>query len=154
MCIFILFLTHNTAITYSKWNIDVKDEKINLTDEGLTFTGISGDQEYSLSIKFFKPVDSKAEGSTYKVLPRSVQMHVMKKNKEEEFWPRLLEDKHLEKNQVTVDWSRYVDEDEEDEEGGFDTSALEGGRGMGGFGGMPGMEGLGGMDMEALVSSR
>jgi hypothetical protein len=82
-------------------------------------------------------------------------MHVMKKNKEEEFWPRLLEDKHLEKNQVTVDWSRYVDEDEEDEEGGFDTSALEGGMGMGGggFGGMPGMEGLGGMDMEALVSN-
>ena len=108
-------------------------------------------------------------------------MHVMKVAKsddekdddEEEFWPRLLEDKTLEKNQVKIDWDRYVDEDEEDEAGGFDTSALEGGMGMGGMpgmegmggmpgmggmGGMPGMEGMGGMpgmggmDMEALVS--
>lgn len=53
-------------------------------------------------------------------------MHVMKKKAEdgedEEFWPRLLKDKALEKNQVKVDWDRYVDEDEEDE--GFDTSMV------------------------------
>ena len=47
----------------------------------------------------------------------------MKKDKEEEeFWPRLLKDKALEKNQVKIDWDRYVDEDEEEE--GFDTSAV------------------------------
>ena len=38
--------------------------------------------------------------------------------------------------QVKIDWDRYVDEDEE--EGGFDTSALDGGMGMGGM--PPGME--------------
>ena len=51
-------------------------------------------------------MDSK--GSTYNVLPRSVQMVVMKAKPkddeddgdEEEFWPRLLKDKALEKNQV------------------------------------------------------
>ena len=58
-----------------------------------------------MNIEFFKPVDSKGEGSTYKVLPRSVQMVVMKTKSEnndddEEFWPRLLKDKTLEKNQV------------------------------------------------------
>lgn len=163
---------------------DVKDETINLTDEELHFKGTSEDKLYEVNIKFFKPIDSKNPDSTYKVLPRSVQMHVMKVTKdedekdddEEEFWPRLLEDKTLEKNQVKIDWDRYVDEDEEDEAGGFDTSALEGGMGMGGMpgmggmggmpgmegmggmpgmggmGGMPGMEGMGGMDMEALVS--
>lgn len=48
---------------------------------------------------------------------------MMKKDKEEEeFWPRLLKDKALEKNQVKIDWDRYVDEDEEEE--GFDTSAV------------------------------
>ena len=58
-------------------------------------------KEYELDITFFKPVD--AEGSTYKVLPRSIQMHVMKKEKDEsEFWPRLLKDKALEKNQVST----------------------------------------------------
>lgn len=104
----------------------MKDETITLSDSGLVFKGKSEDKEYEVNIEFFKPVD--AEGSTYKVLPRSVQMHILKKDKEEEgFWPRLLKDKALEKNQVKIDWNRYVDEDEEEE--GFDMSNLEGGSG-------------------------
>ena len=55
-------------------------------------------------------------------------MLILKKDKEEEqFWPQLLKDKALEKNQVQIDWDRYVDEDEENE--GFDTSNLDGGMG-------------------------
>lgn len=82
----------------------MKDESINLADETLKFKGKSQNKEYEVDIAFFKAVD--AEGSTYKVLPRSVQMHVMKKEKdEEEFWPRLLKDKALEKNQVRLMWS-------------------------------------------------
>jgi cytosolic prostaglandin-E synthase len=109
----------------------------------LKFKGKSNDKDYEVDIVFFKAVN--AEGSTYKVLPRSIQMHILKKDKEdEEFWPRLLKDKLLEKNQVKIDWDRYVDEDEEEE--GFDMSNLEGGMGMGGGGGMPG-----GMDMEAMM---
>jgi hypothetical protein len=46
----------------------------------------------------------------------------MKKDTDAEFWPRLLKDKTKEKNQVTIDWSRYVDEDEEKE--GFDMSSF------------------------------
>eukprot|EP00567_Pseudictyota_dubia_P000186 CAMPEP_0197464924 /NCGR_PEP_ID=MMETSP1175-20131217/64275_1 /TAXON_ID=1003142 /ORGANISM="Triceratium dubium, Strain CCMP147" /LENGTH=266 /DNA_ID=CAMNT_0043000927 /DNA_START=190 /DNA_END=989 /DNA_ORIENTATION=+ len=126
---------------------DVKDETINLSDEKLVFKGKSQDKDYQVDIEFFKSVDAK--GSTYKVLPRSVQMVIMKAAKEEgedeEFWPRLLKDKALEKNQVKIDWDRYVDEDEEDEAGGFDMSALEGGMGMGGMPGMGGMGGMGGM---------
>jgi len=141
---------------------DIKDETINLTDTGLIFKGKSQDKDYEINIDFFKAVD--AEGSKYNVLPRSVQMHVMKKAEEgdedkdedeETFWPRLLKDKSLEKNQVKIDWDRYVDEDEEKE--GFDTSGVDGGMDMGGMGGggMPGMGGagggMGGMDMEALM---
>ena len=85
--------------------VDVdKDATINLKDETLTFKGKSENKEYELDIVFFKPVDS--EGSTYKVLPRSVVMHVMKKEKDdEEFWPRLLKDKALEKNRVSTQYS-------------------------------------------------
>ena len=131
------------SLTANFFLLDIKDESIKLTDSGLIFTGKSNNKDYEVNVEFFKPVD--AEGSTYKVLPRSVQMHILKKDKEEEeFWPRLLKDKALEKNQVKIDWDRYVDEDEEDE--GFDTSMLEGGMGMGGMGGMPpGMGGMGGM---------
>jgi len=103
-----LTLTHQLKNTTA----DVKDETIDLSDQELKFKGKSGEKEYEVNIEFFKKVDS--EGSTYKVLPRSVQM-LLKKGKEDqdEFWPRLLNDKALEKNQVKVDWDRYVDEDEE-----------------------------------------
>lgn len=125
---------------------DVKDETIQLTDKELHFKGKSNNKDYEVNIAFFKKVDS--EGSTYKVLPRSVQMLLQKaKDDQDEFWPRLLEDKALEKNQVKIDWDRYVDEDEEEE--GFDTSNLDGGMGMGGPPGMGGMPP--GMDMEALM---
>lgn len=45
-------------------------------------------------------------------------MKIVKKEKEEEFWPRLLEDKVKEKTNVKIDWDKYVDEDDAD--GGFD----------------------------------
>ena len=75
-------------------------------------------------------------------------MKLMKKDTEkEEFWPRLLKDKVLEKNSVTIDWDRYVDEDEGDED--FDMNSMGGGQGFGGMPGMPGMGGMGGMgDMD------
>ena len=93
-------ISQQISLTSSN-NADVKDESINLEDTTLKFKGKSGDKDYEVDIAFFKPVD--AEGSTFKVLPRSVQMHVMKKEKDEdEFWPRLLKDKALEKNQVSV----------------------------------------------------
>ena len=133
--------------THTHTHTDVKDETIVLTDTELKFEGTSGGKKYEVNIEFFKKVDS--EGSTYNVLPRSVQMHILKDEKEEEeFWTRLLKDKALEKNQIKIDWDRYVDEDEEEE--GFDMSNMDGGSGMGGppgggMGGMPGMGGMGGM---------
>ncbi len=50
----------------------------------------------------------------------------MKKDQEAEYWPRLTNNKALEKKQpISVDWTRYTDEDEEEEAGGgFDTSAM------------------------------
>jgi cytosolic prostaglandin-E synthase len=147
---------------------DISEEKIDLTATKLTFSCKSGGNDFNGEIEFIKEVDP--ESSTWKVLPRSIQMHIMKKDQEEEYWPRLLKDKNLEKGKVNLDWDKYVDEDEEN--GGFDTSNLEGGSQfggggggggmppgmdmasmMGGMGGMPGMGGpggAGGMDMAAL----
>jgi hypothetical protein len=118
-----IYFLSNTPLqsAYGMCETDVKEASVDLADETLKFKGKSESKEYEVDIAFLKPVDSK--GSTFNVLPRSVVMHVMKKDKEEEeFWPRLLKDKALEKNQVKIDWDRYVDEDEEEE--GFDTSAV------------------------------
>ena len=52
-----------------------------------------------------------------------------KKNQDAEFWPRLLKSK--EKNQyIQVDWSKWVDEDEEEEDpnkglGGMDPAMMQ-----------------------------
>ena len=123
------------------------EENIELTDTNLNFTGKSNGEDYEVHIEFFKNVKSTDAESKYKVAPRSIQFYVLKEKEEDEFWPRLLKDKLKEKNQVKIDWDRYVDEDEEEGEGGFDTSGMDGSMGMGGMGGgMPP-----GMDMESLM---
>ena len=84
----------------------------------------------------FKEIET--EGSIWNVLPQSIQMKLNKKEASDEFWIRLLKDKHLEKTNVTIDWDRYVDED--DASGNFDTNNLEGGNEFGGGGGMGGKD--------------
>ena len=74
---------------------------------------------------------------------------------DEEYWPRLTKEK-VKNSRITVDWNKWVDEDEVEEApaagGDFDPSAMSqfgggagGPPGMGGMGGMPGMGGMGGM---------
>mmetsp|Transcript_22937 Transcript_22937/g.33266 ORF Transcript_22937/g.33266 Transcript_22937/m.33266 type:complete len:207 (-) Transcript_22937:228-848(-) len=111
---------------------DVTAEDIKLTNEKMIFSGVSEEKKYELELEFLHEVDQ--EGSVWKVLPRSVQMNIKKKDVDQEFWPRLLKDKHLEKTNVSIDWDRYEDEDDEAEAGGFDMSALQGGSGFGGMG--------------------
>ena len=108
---------------------DVKDHHIDVSATTVTFKGkANGDKDYNVTLEFFKEIET--DGSVWNVLPASVQMKLNKKAKGEEFWPRLLKDKALEKTNVTVDWDRYVDEDEQD--GDFDTSNLDDGMGFGG----------------------
>eukprot|EP00619_Florenciella_sp_RCC1007_P010665 CAMPEP_0205922912 /NCGR_PEP_ID=MMETSP1325-20131115/15267_1 /ASSEMBLY_ACC=CAM_ASM_000708 /TAXON_ID=236786 /ORGANISM="Florenciella sp., Strain RCC1007" /LENGTH=219 /DNA_ID=CAMNT_0053291019 /DNA_START=27 /DNA_END=686 /DNA_ORIENTATION=- len=126
---------------------DVKDEKIELTKDKLSFKGTASDKEYTAELEFLKPVKPDDENTKWKVLPRSIQMHIVKETEEEEFWVRLLKDKVQEKGQCSIDWDKYIDEDDDQE--AFDQSNLEGGQGFGG--GMPGMGGgAGGMDMAAM----
>ncbi len=90
------------------------------------------------------------EKSTWKVLPRSIQMNIFKKDTSEdaEPWIRLLKDKNQERGgQVTIDWNKWVDDDDEPESKGFDVTNLNGGSGFGGMPGMPGMPGMGGPAM-------
>lgn len=115
---------------------DASDVKVSFeNDDTLNFRGISDGTVYESDLQFYDSIDTKA--STYKILPRSIQINVMKKKKsgsdesdkdDTKFWPRLLRDKTLEKNkyELKVDWNRWVDEDEEDEiPAGFDWSTWQ-----------------------------
>ena len=154
---------------------DVKDEKIGLTAEKLSFEGTSGDgRKWAGEVELFLPV--KPDESTWKVGPRSIAIKLVKDldhekfsafvktQDDEKFWTRLLLDKAINKSQAKIDWDRNVDEfpDEDEKNKGGDTSTFDGGQGFGGGGGggMPGMGGgpggpgggMGGMDMESLMA--
>ncbi|OQS03760.1 hypothetical protein THRCLA_03944 [Thraustotheca clavata] len=123
---------------------DVKDEKVVLTNSSLKFTGTSNQQKYEVTLEFLHEVDTAAKESKWAATPRNVHFYILKKDKEAPFWPHLLKDKALEKTNVKVDWNKYVDEDEAEDDQGFDMSALSGGGGfdinqmMAQQGGMPG----------------
>ena len=77
------------------------------------------------------PTTPFSQESKFEVKPRCIQFHINKKEGDV-WWPRLLKDKVKEKNQVQVDWSRYVDEDEADGKGFGDMQFGGGAQGFGG----------------------
>jgi len=88
---------------------DVSNEKIELTEEKLSFKGTSSGREYAMDVKLFKKVDPKE--SITKVLPRNIQIFIKKAESEDEYWPRMLDDKAFEKKHFKIDWDRWKDED-------------------------------------------
>ena len=116
-------------------------------------------------MEFFAAI-VKAE-SAWNTRGRNVIITLSKTDKETEYWPRLTKEK-VKNARITVDWNKWVDEDEEDEAPNADMGAdfdpsmmnafggggMPGMPGMGGMGGMPGMGGMGGMggmDMQSLM---
>lgn len=136
--------------------LDAEKTDISLTDEGkLAFSAESHGQKYGFDMELFNGID-KAE-SGWNLKGRNVSFRLAKKDDDqEEYWPRLFKDKT--KNQkVTIDWSKWVDEDEQDEAPEMpQEDGMQGFGGQGGQGGMPGMPGMGGaggaggMDMAAM----
>ncbi|CAK4071513.1 unnamed protein product [Aphanomyces euteiches] len=108
---------------------DVKDEKVILTNSSLKFLGSSNQTKYEVNLEFLHEVDTDAAESKWAKTDRNVHFYILKKDKEAAFWPHLLKDKHLEKTNVKVDWNKFVDEDDDDDTG-FDMSALSGGGGF------------------------
>ena len=84
----------------------------------------SDEKQYAFSATFSAEVVP--EESVWKVHGRTIQMHLVKVKKEEDHWCRLTTDKVFEKRHIQTDWSRYVDEDDEGGDDGFDMSALDG----------------------------
>ncbi|EFN52096.1 hypothetical protein CHLNCDRAFT_139383 [Chlorella variabilis] len=134
------------------------DPEISISNDGaakagkLTFRGhahshATGPEEhdYQLDLEFYSEVDDK--DIKQDTTERFITLVIAKKGPHEH-WPRLL--KAAGKPAPNVDWDKWVDEDEEEEEGadkmgGLDLSALQNFQNMGG--GMGGMGGGFGADM-------
>ncbi|KAF4605620.1 hypothetical protein EYR40_004407 [Pleurotus pulmonarius] len=116
----------------------------------LTFKATAGasskgieEKDYEFALDLFEEIDP--EKSSKRLTTRSLVLVLRKKEKKEEYWPRLTKEK-IKHPFIKTDFSRWVDEDEQDGADAPDDDLMEGMGGMGGgMGGMPGMEGLGGM---------
>lgn len=125
---------------------DAKDPVVDLKAEGnLAFSGTCGDVKYEFDL----PLNGKinVEETTKSVTDRQVELKI--KKEEAGFWGKMWTTKQK-PHFLTVDWSKWADEDEVDEAedlSGFGGMEGMGGMpgGMGGMGGMPGMGGMGGM---------
>lgn len=114
---------------------DCRDAKVKVDkDESdsfvlLRFTGKVGEvgDPYAMDMQLLKEVDP--EETKVSATGRSVFLMIPKK--EEGFWPKLVQKKAP--PNVKVDWSKWVDSDDEGAEEGFDMSQ------MGNFSGLDGM---------------
>ncbi|KAL9133908.1 MAG: hypothetical protein Q9175_004912 [Cornicularia normoerica] len=126
-------------LTISAPDVPNKSLKVDLKPTSLTFTGHSDTKKttYHVELEFYDEID--VENSKTNHTSRDVEFVLRKKEKKEEYWPRLLKESkkvHF----LKTDFDKWVDEDEQDAAPEDDMG------GMGGMGGgMPGMEGMGGM---------
>lgn len=107
--------------------MDIANEKVDLTSTHLHFQGESGKNKYSFSLELFEEVV--VEESKWNKTGFHMLFALQKKNANGKFWPRLI--KSTQKNQyIQVDWAKWVDEDEEEEDpskglGGFDPNQMQ-----------------------------
>jgi len=110
----VLWAQRADKITVSIQLSDVQDEKIDVTEDNLTFTGKSGGKDYATTIEFKDKVDPNKQKIEKK--GREVFCELMKME-QGPFWSALVKDKKKYKN-IKVDFSRWKDEDDTDDEAG------------------------------------
>ncbi|CDW90495.1 UNKNOWN [Stylonychia lemnae] len=92
---------------------DFENQKIELTPEGqLKFQADSHNNVYAFDLGLFDQVD--VEQSKWNTKGRNIILNISKKNTDTDHWPRLTKEK-TKNAHIQIDWSKWVDEDEEDE---------------------------------------
>ena len=92
---------------------DAQNVKIDLTDAGvLSFSATSHGTAYEFTMQFFDAIVK--EKSKWNINGRYPIFMLAKANQQADYWPRLIKNK-VKNNRITVDWSKWVEEDEEAE---------------------------------------
>ena len=119
-------------LTISVPDVSPKNLKLDLQPTSLSFSGYSDSlkRAYAVALEFYAEIDVAESKQTHTA--KNVELVLRKKEKKEEFWPRLLKDSKK-MHFLKTDFDKWVDEDEQDEAPEDDFGN------MGGMGGMPGM---------------
>eukprot|EP01122_Echinamoeba_exundans_P011813 TRINITY_DN4825_c0_g1_i1.p1 TRINITY_DN4825_c0_g1~~TRINITY_DN4825_c0_g1_i1.p1 ORF type:complete len:159 (-),score=59.62 TRINITY_DN4825_c0_g1_i1:145-621(-) len=119
---------------------EVKNEKVELTEEKLTFSGSSNGKDYRVELEFYAPVTK--EGAKWAFHGKEAQFVLMKKDADAAFWPRLIKSTVKFPN-IKADWNKWVSESDDEEGAGDNDFGMPNMQNMdfSQFGGMPGMDG-------------
>ena len=126
----------------------VSNLNITITDQNISFSGISKNNLYEINFDLFESINK--DESSFIEQEKNIVFTLKKNNSN--YWNNLTKDKNLYKNNIKINWNRWIYEDaEEDEvpnEGGmpenFDFQQMM--QSMGGMGDMASMmQGMGGM---------
>ena len=127
--------------------MDAQNESIELTNNALKFKATSDQKPYAVEMEFYEQVnpDESKHGKT----GRGFAFVIKKQEPEAPYWPRLLKQSGKQ-HWLKTDFSKWKDEDEDDD---VNVDAPFGGMDMAGMGGMGGMGGMpGGFDLSSLMS--
>lgn len=105
-------------LIYLTINIQDPDQeslKLDITNSGLKLSAKSTtvDEEYNLSIDFYKEIDASSVRKT--ITGSHIFLVLIKKDLDEEYWPRLTKEK-IKYTNIRTDFDKWVDEDEQDEQ--------------------------------------
>lgn len=101
-------------VTISVPDVPAANLKLELKPTGLTFTGHSDTlkKTYHLDLELYAEIDDKA--SQVHHTGKNIELKLQKKELNAEFWPRLLKDSKK-VHYLRTDFTKWVDEDEQDE---------------------------------------
>ena len=90
--------------------VDVVEDK-----QSLKFSCVANGQKYALDMVVFEPIVK--EESAWNVKGRNVIINLAKKDKSqtEEWWNRLTKEK-VKNNMITIDWSKWKNPDDDEED--------------------------------------
>ena len=93
--------------------LDTEKSEIDLTEDGkltLKARSLESPAQYGFVMDLFKGINKSASG--WNIKGRNIMFTIVKnEDDQEEYWSRLTKEK-IKNQKITVDWARWVDEDE------------------------------------------
>ena len=103
--------------------VEIKEHDIKLENKKVIFVGKNSNNDYNVELDLFTDIDT--NNSTSAVYTTGVKFKLKKNHSL--FWPRLTKTKQ---NNIKIDWSKWVNEDDSDDDTDDNSNLLPGGHSL------------------------